>query len=107
VNANYALIHVPANCCRRKDVMKDALSNAEIGDFIVGDNGRIYQVSDCEMGEMLLTRIANDRQRLIQMYLSLQETVDIYKPCPVCCGDGDSKDVDCPTCNNVGFLWES
>ena len=95
--------------------MKDLLSNAELGDFVIGDNGRIYQVSDCEMGayqisdcemgEMLLTRIANGRQRLVSFPNATCETVDIYKPCPVCCGDGDSKDVDCPTCNNVGFLW--
>ena len=86
--------------------MKDALSNAEIGDFIVGDNGRIYQVSDCEIGEMLLTRIANNRQRLVSFPNATCEIVDIYKPCPVCCGDGDSEDIDCPTCDNVGFLWE-
>jgi len=90
----------------RKAIMKDLLSNAEVGDFVVGDNGRIYQVSDCEIGEMLLTRIANDRQRLVSFPNAACETVDIYKPCPVCCGDGDSKDVDCPTCDNVGFLWE-
>lgn len=87
--------------------MRDLLINAEVGDFIVREDGGVYQVSDCEMGEMLLTRIANDRQRLISLMNAEREMVDIYKPCPVCCGDGDSKDVDCPTCDNVGFLFES
>lgn len=95
--------------------MRDLLYSAEVGDFVIGDNGRIYQVSDCEMcevgayqmKEMLLTRIANDRLRLVSFTSAISETVDIYKPCPVCCGDGDSKDVDCPTCDSIGFIWES
>ena len=86
--------------------MKDLLSNAEVGDFIVRASGRVYQVSEFDTEAMMLIHITNNRQTPISFTNAVREIVDIYHACSVCNGDGDSRDADCPTCDNVGFLLE-
>jgi hypothetical protein len=98
--------------------MKAKLIDAGIRDFIILKDGTVYNgcmIDNCiikngipyetEIKGVIIFRIANDDSIRIPLGEELEEEVEIYEHCPVCLGDGDL-DVDCPTCDGRGFLWD-